>query len=42
VTGPSPITTPNARRRMTRVATSAPTIIPAPYMPSTMPTPDAD
>src|SRR6266850_5763754 len=41
-TGPSPITVPNAKRRITRVAASAPTTMPAPYIPSVAPTPVAD
>src|SRR5450756_1663452 len=32
VTGPSPITVPKGRRRITRVAASAPTTMPTPYM----------
>ena len=42
VTGPSPITVPKARRRITRVASSAPTTMPTPYIASVMPTPVAD
>ena len=42
VTGPSPITVPKARRRITRVANSAPTTMPTPYIASVVPTPVAD
>ena len=42
VTGPSPITVPKASRFITRVAASAPTTMPTPYMPSVTPTPVAD
>src|SRR3954447_15453549 len=42
VTGPSPITVPKARRRITRVATSAPTTMPTPYIARVVPTPVAD
>ena len=42
VTGPSPITVPKASRRITRVASSAPTTMPTPYIASVMPTPAAD
>ena len=42
VTGPSPITVPNCRRCITRVATSAPTTMPTPYIASTVPMPDAE
>src|SRR5712672_3217337 len=38
VTGPSPITVPNASRFITRVATSAPTTMPTPYIASVVPT----
>src|SRR5271154_1932953 len=40
-TGPSPITVPKARRRITRVASSAPATIPAPYIAIVVPTPTA-
>src|SRR5258705_12044780 len=42
VTGPSPITVPNASRFITRVAASAPTTMPTPYIASVAPTPVAD
>src|SRR6476659_2579124 len=42
VTGPSPITVPTANRFITRVATSAPTTMPTPYIASVVPTPVAD
>src|ERR1700724_404435 len=42
VTGPSPITVPNGNRRITRVANSAPTTMPTPYIASVAPTPAAD
>jgi hypothetical protein len=42
VTGPSPITAPNGIRRITRVASSAPTTMPTPYIASVVPTPVAD
>ena len=42
VTGPSPITVPKASRRITRVARSAPTTMPMPYIASVAPTPVAD
>ncbi len=42
VTGPSPITVPKASRRITRVASSAPTTMPAPYIANVAPTPVAD
>src|SRR3981081_3606318 len=42
VTGPSPITVPNGSRRITRVAESAPTTMPTPYIASVAPTPVAD
>ena len=42
VTGPSPITVPKARRFITRVASSAPTTMPTPYIASVVPTPVAD
>ena len=42
VTGPRPITVPKARRRINRVASSAPTTMPTPYIPSVTPTPVAD
>src|ERR1700694_5023712 len=42
VTGPSPITVPNGNRRIIRVARSAPTNIPTPYIESVAPTPLAD
>src|SRR6202047_4183276 len=42
VTGPSPITIPNGKRRITRVASSAPTTMPTPYIASVAPTPVAD
>ena len=42
VTGPSPITVPKASRRITRVAASAPTTMPTPYIASVTPTPVAD
>src|SRR5437016_13125307 len=42
VTGPSPITIPKASRFITRVAASAPTTMPTPYIPSVTPTPVAD
>jgi len=42
VTGPSPITVPKASRRITRVASSAPATMPAPYIASVVPTPVAD
>src|SRR6266550_4243873 len=38
-TGPSPITVPNGRRRITRVANNAPTTMPTPYIASVVPTP---
>ncbi len=41
VTGPSPITVPNASRFITRVANSAPTTMPTPYIASVVPTPVA-
>ena len=42
VTGPSPITVPKASRRITRVAASAPTTMPTPYIAKVDPTPVAD
>src|ERR1700753_2893232 len=42
VTGPSPMTAPNGIRRITRVASSAPTTIPTPYIASVVPTPVAE
>src|ERR1700759_1424037 len=39
VTGPSPITTPNGSRRITRVADSAPATMPTPYIAKVVPTP---
>src|SRR6476646_9098355 len=39
VTGPSAITVPNGRRRITRVAESAPATMPTPYIESVVPTP---
>ena len=42
VTGPSPITVPNDIRCITRVAKSAPTTMPTPYIASVVPTPVAD
>src|SRR6478735_1497000 len=42
VTGPSPITVPNGSQRMTRVADSAPTTMPTPYIAMVVPTPPAD
>src|ERR1700680_4732656 len=42
VTGPSAITVPNGRRRITRVANNAPTTMPTPYIASVGPTPGAD
>src|SRR5205814_9647644 len=39
VTGPSPITVPKGNRCITRVANSAPTTMPAPYIASVVPTP---
>ena len=42
VTGPSPITVPKARRFITRVASSAPTTMPTPYIASVVPTPVAE
>src|SRR6202171_1793812 len=42
VTGPSPITVPNGSRRITRVAKSAPTTMPTPYIASVVPTPVDD
>src|ERR1700738_3919139 len=42
VTGPSPITVPNAKSFTTRVAASAPTTIPTPYIARVVPTPAAD
>src|ERR1700722_19027320 len=41
-TGPNPITVPNGTRRITRVASSAPTTMPTPYIASVVPTPVAD
>src|SRR5260370_16144527 len=41
VTGPRPITVPNGSRRITRVANSAPTTLPTPYIASVVPTPVA-
>src|SRR6202158_2204102 len=38
VTGPSPITVPNGSHRITRVAESAPTTMPTPYIASVVPT----
>src|SRR3954465_2256218 len=37
VTGPSPITTPNGRRLMTRAAGNAPRTTPTPYIASVVP-----
>src|SRR5262249_5599631 len=42
VTGPSPITVPKENRFITRVAASAPTTIPTPYIASVVPTPVAE
>ena len=42
VTGPRPMTVPNGRRRMIRVAASAPTTMPTPYIASVTPTPLGD
>src|ERR1700744_5779546 len=42
VTGPSPITVPKANFFITRVAASAPTTMPTPYIASVVPTPVAD
>ncbi len=42
VTGPSAITVPNASHRITRVAESAPTTMPTPYIASVAPTPVAE
>src|ERR1700732_4055733 len=42
VTGPSAITVPNASHRIARVARSAPTTMPTPYIASVAPTPVAD
>ena len=42
VTGPSAITVPNGSHRIIRVAASAPTTMPTPYIDSVVPTPVAD
>src|SRR6201999_3419696 len=42
VTGPSPITVPKENLFITRVAASAPTTMPTPYIASVVPTPVAD
>ena len=42
VTGPNAMTVPNCNRRITRVASSAPTTMPTPYIARIVPMPDAE
>ena len=42
VTGPKAITVPNGNRRITRVASNAPTTMPTPYIPNIVPMPEAE